>query len=234
FRFGDGSPAVTITSPNPPVASHIYAGAGVYRASLQVTDVRGKTSINIAEQFITVSENVPGVLSVVSRKSHGAAGSFDIPLPLQNSLGVEPRSGGPGKNYTMIFSFEHNVLSVAGVDITGGNGTISSAVVGPNTNQFTVNLSNVETQQAVEVTLSNVLDSSGATISAVQATMGVLIGDVTHDQSVNSGDSQVTRSRSGQLANGANFRSDVNTDGAINSGDAIIVRSRSGNAIIGQ
>ena len=174
------------------------------------------------------------MIGVVSRKSPGAAGSFDIPLPLQGGLGVECRSGGPGENYTMIFSFEHSVVSVADVDMTGGNGTISSTAIGPNSNQFTVNLSSVASQQVVEITLTNVVDSAGNTIGTVQAAMGVLIGDSTNDQTVNSGDAQVTRNRSGQLTNGGNFRSDVNADGTINSGDAFVVRARSGNMIIGQ
>ena len=234
FRFGDGSPAVTVQSPALPTVSHTYSGVGTYRASLQVTDVRDETSINIAEQFITVSETVPGVVGVVSRKSHGSAGSFDIPLPLQDGLGVECRSGGAGKNYTMIFNFVNNVVSVGSVTKTAGNGMISSTAIGPNPDQFTVSLSNVDTQQVVEITLTNVLDSSGATISNVQAAMGVLIGDSSSDQAVNTGDSQVTRNRSGQLTTGTNFRSDVNTDGTINSGDSAIVRARSGDSITGQ
>jgi hypothetical protein len=61
--------------------------------------------------------------------------------------------------------------------------------------------------------------------------MGVLVGDTNSDASVNSGDALQTRGRSGQTANGTNFRSDVNIDGAINGGDALIVRSRSGIAL---
>ncbi len=45
------------------------------------------------------------------------------------------------------------------------------------------------------------------------------------------GDSTVTRSRSGQLTNGTNFRADVNADGTINSGDATVVRSASGHFV---
>jgi hypothetical protein len=54
---------------------------------------------------------------------------------------------------------------------------------------------------------------------------------VSDDLFVNSGDSSVTRSLSGQLANATSFRADVNTDGAVNSGDAMIVRSASGHSV---
>jgi len=232
FRFGDGSPAVTVTSPNPPMVSHTYSGVGTYRATLQVTDSRGKVSINIAEQFITVSEgSTPGVVSVVSRKSHGSAGDFDITLPLQGGPGVECRTGGPTKTYTMIFNFVNNVVSVGSATLSSGTGTISSSGIGPNPDQYSVTLTGVDTEQVIGVTLSNVQDSSGATIPSLQGTMGVLVGDSTNDGTVNSGDAQQTRNRSGQLTTGANFRSDVNTDGTVNSGDAFIVRSRSGDTI---
>jgi len=63
------------------------------------------------------------------------------------------------------------------------------------------------------------------------ATMGVLVGDSNGDGTVNSGDAQQTRNRSGQTADGTIFRSDVNTDGTVNSGDAFIVRDRSGTGL---
>jgi len=61
--------------------------------------------------------------------------------------------------------------------------------------------------------------------------MGVLLGDSNGDGTVNSGDAQQTRTRSGQLTDATNFRSDYNLDGTINSGDAFIVRARSGQTI---
>jgi hypothetical protein len=63
--------------------------------------------------------------------------------------------------------------------------------------------------------------------------VGFLIGDLNGDGAVNSGDAQIVRNRSGQVANSTNFRADVNRDGAINSGDAFVVRSRSGTGIPG-
>jgi hypothetical protein len=57
------------------------------------------------------------------------------------------------------------------------------------------------------------------------------MGDSNGDATVNSGDAQQTRNRSGQAINTATFRSDVNLDGTINSGDATVVRSRSGQSI---
>src|SRR5437667_7734483 len=43
--------------------------------------------------------------SAFSRKTHGAAGTFDIPLPLTGNVGVECRSGGATNDYQMIIHF---------------------------------------------------------------------------------------------------------------------------------
>src|SRR5205085_6812145 len=91
------------------------------------------------------------------------------------------------------------------------------------------NLTSVPNQQYITITLGNANDSDGNFSSAVPATMGLLVGDTTASGVVNSGDALQTRSRSGQVTDPTNFRSDVNTDGLINSGDAISVRNRSGN-----
>src|SRR4029077_15309942 len=47
----------------------------------------------------------PVVQSAFSRKTHGAAGTFDVPLPLTGNVGVECRSGGATNDYQMIINF---------------------------------------------------------------------------------------------------------------------------------
>ena len=42
----------------------------------------------------------PTPVSAASRKTHGAAGTFDVPLPLTGNVGVECRSGGATNGYT--------------------------------------------------------------------------------------------------------------------------------------
>ena len=55
-----------------------------------------------------VSTSTP-LLSVVSRKIHGSAGTFDINLPLTGPSGIECRNpgstGSPGVDYKLIFTF---------------------------------------------------------------------------------------------------------------------------------
>jgi len=131
----------------------------------------------------------------------------------------------------MIFTFTSPVTAVGGASASGSSSNPSATgAPGPNANQYTVNLSGVPDGQYVAVTLSGVQTQAGDE-ATVQGTMGALLGDTNEDRSVNSGDAQQTRNRSGQLVDGTNFRSDVNLDGTVNSGDAFIVRRQSGNAI---
>ena len=173
------------------------------------------------------------LVSVVSRKVHGSAGTFDVDLPLTGSSGIECRSGGANGDYTLVFKFANPFLfnsDVGGVSVTNGTGTVNSSNYDLNDlHNYIVNLTGVTNAQVVTISLNNVHDdSTGNFSSAVPASMGVLLGDTTADGFVNSGDSLQTRNRSGQVTDATNFRSDVNVDGFVNSGDAFIVRSRSG------
>ena len=60
--------------------------------------------------------------SAVSRKTHGTAGTFDIPLPLSGAPGIENRSGGANNEHTLVFTFSNNVVS-GSANVTSGAGT---------------------------------------------------------------------------------------------------------------
>ncbi len=159
---------------------------------------------------------------VVSRMTHGGAGTFDIDLPSDGS-GIECRSGGVNGNYTLVFSFVNSMASCG----TANTGSVSS---GPNPNQCTVNVTGVPNAQYLTVTLTGAIDSTGA-IGAASGTMGVLIGDTTSDGSVNAGDIGQTKSQSGNAVTASNFREDVTVDGSINAGDIGLVKSKSGTGL---
>src|SRR5438270_6871748 len=92
---------------------------------------------------------VPPVLqlaSVVSRKVHGSAGTFDINLPLTGTRGVECRSPGQtgtaGADYKAVFTFVNNITNC------GTAGTIGGSVVsGALANQCTKSLTGVPNSQ---------------------------------------------------------------------------------------
>ena len=223
MEFGDGSAPVTQASP---LFSHIYTATGLYQAKLTVKDSTNLVSTNPAQLIVNV-----GILeSAVSRKTHGSGGPFDINLPLAGSPGVECRRGAAGDTHQVVFNFPRAV-TVTGATATpgaGGTATAAAPVVSGDGKHVTVNLSNVSNVQTLRVTLNGVSDNAGATNASYGIEMRMLLGDTNGDNTVNSGDAQQTRGRSGQLTDTNNFRSDVNTDGTVNSGDAFIVRGKAG------
>ena len=222
----DGIAWTIVPSPNPPATTQSYLW-GV--ASVSSTDVwavnysspaGGGNGTTLVEHY-TIPCGMSS--SVVSRKTHGTAGDFDIDLPLTGTRGVECRSGGPNSDYTMIFTFLNPVTNCG----TASTGSVNS---GPNPNQCTVNLTGVPNAQYLTVTLTGAADSTGAT-GNVSGTMGVLVGDTSADGVVNSADITQTRRQSGNVTDSSNFREDVTLDGVINSADITLVRRQSGTAL---
>ena len=111
--------------------------------------------------------------SAVSRKTHGAAGAFDIPLPLSGTLGVECRSGAGG--HTLVFTFVNNIIA-GDASITSGSGSVSGTP-SYNGRTMTVNLTNVTDAQKITVMLSNVTDSFSQVLPDTSVSMNVLLGD---------------------------------------------------------
>jgi hypothetical protein len=162
------------------------------------------------------------LVSVVSRKTHGREGTFDINLPQTPRPGIECRSG----DYAIVFTFANNV-SIQGARVISGAGRVRNYTV--TGNQVLVNLTRVGNAQTIVLTLAGVND--GINTSNVQATMGVLIGDVTADSVVNSTDVNQVQSQLGQPVTTSNFRDDVKADGVINHNDVNMVKSKSGTGL---
>jgi hypothetical protein len=141
---------------------------------------------------------------------------------------VEGRSAAGG-NHTLIFTFTNDLVS-GSASVTSGSGSVSGApTISGKT--MTVNLTNVANQQVVTISLQNVTDVFSQVLPDRSFKAGFLFGETNGDGTINTGDAQQTRTRSGQATNVTNFPSDVNLDGSVNSGDATIVRSRSGNSL---
>jgi hypothetical protein len=173
---------------------------------------------------------------VVSRKTHGGAGNFDINLPLTGTRGVECRAPGQtgtaGVDYKLIFTFPNVLTSVGSVSATANGGTVpsSGSIDGTDPHKYIVNLTGVPNAQYVTVTLGNVHDAASH-VGDVSATMGVLIGDVNANRLVNSTDTSIVQAQSGKAVTNSNFRTDVNANGLINSTDTSIVQSKSGTGL---
>ncbi len=71
------------------------------------------------------------VQSAASRKTHGAMGAFEVPLPLTGAAGIEPRRSGTTGDHQIIVNFTGaGALSVDGnpqAQVTSGSGTVGTA-----------------------------------------------------------------------------------------------------------
>jgi len=185
----------------------------------------GSTETDQGSAYFFITQSAPQVVTAVSRKVHGASGTFDINLPLTGAAGVECRTGGTGRNFQVVVTFATPV-TVGGLSIMSRDGlatgtrTVSGAVV-------TVNLAAVANAQTLGITLLNV--SNGTTTADVLIPMGVLLGDTNGSASVTASDIGQVKSLSGQPVTGANFRADVNVSGgAISASDIGLVKSTAG------
>ena len=187
------------------------------------------TSKSFVYSLIAGNGTPPQPTSVVSRKTHGTAGTFDIDLPLTGSAGIECRSGGVNGVHQIVFTFP-TAVTLSGATVTpqaGMSGTMTDApVISPDGRTVTLNLTNVTDAQTLTITLSGV--NNGTSTSDVAVPMSLLLGDTNGNGVVNASDVSQTKSRSGQSATNANFRSDVVANGAINASDLALVKSRSG------
>ena len=168
--------------------------------------------------------------TAVSRKTHGTAGDFDVPLPLCDApqVGVECRSSGDA--HTLILSFSNNIVSgSASVTAPLGGSISGSPILASNT--ITVNLTGVTDVQKITVTLSGVMDSFAQVLPDTAVSMNVLPGDTNGNKSVSASDIGQTKAQSGIPVTGVNFRQDVTPNGTINASDIGLVKSRSGQSV---
>ena len=192
---------------------------------------RGNTTLSVwtrsrgAYVWPLPSTPLLNLTSVVSRKTHGSAGTFDIDLPFTPNpsasavlpTGIECRSGGPNNDYTLVFTFSTPITNCGVADV----GTVSS---GPTSNQCSVQLTGVPNAQYITVHLTGVVDTNTNT-GNFSAVMGVLLGDVNGSKGVDGNDVSAVQSHTRQSVSSVNFRFDVNASGGIDGNDVSITQS---------
>jgi hypothetical protein len=159
--------------------------------------------------------------SAVSRKMHGAAGTFDLPLALTGTPTIECRTGGSNGAFQMVITFPAAVVSVSGAYVTSGAGTAS--VNNVNGSTVTVDLTGVSNAQTITVTLTDV--NLGSTTGNAAVPMSVLLGDVNQTGRTDAGDQTLVRNLSVSVPTGSTFLKDVNCSGRIDAGDQTVVRN---------
>jgi autotransporter-associated beta strand protein len=166
------------------------------------------------------------LIDAVSRKIHGSAGPRDISLPLTGEPGVESRSS--NGNHTLVFSFSNDVVS-GNASVISGEGIAGIPIFNGNT--MTVNLSGVADVQKITILLSNVRDSLSQVLPDKSVKLNVLIGDTNGNRTVNATDIGQTKSQSGALVTGDNFRTDINASGSVNATDIAQAKANAGRTL---
>jgi hypothetical protein len=158
-----------------------------------------------------------GITNAASRKVHGAAGTFDLPLSLvTTNPSTEPRMGGAGNSHTLVITFNHPPVSGA-VAITEG-----AAVAGGPTfsgNDMIVPLTGVTNAQYVTVTVSSVSSSDGFSGGTGSVRLGLLRGDVNGSRTVTIADLGIVNAQLAQPVSAANYLSDVSVSGTLSLAD---------------
>jgi uncharacterized delta-60 repeat protein len=167
------------------------------------------------------------LVSAASRKKHGGAGTFSVPLPLTGEPGVECRSS--NGNHTFVFTFSESVVS-GSASVTGGTGSVSSAPTFSG-KTMTVKLAGVADVQKITVTLSDVTSGAGHVLPDTSVSANMLVGDTGGNKSVGSADVSQTRGQVGKAVTAGNFREDVDVTGSITSADVSLVRSNLGHTL---
>ena len=106
--LGNGTAAGSnwiLTGLSLPTGQNLYIRArGYYRSGYH----NGSESITESVRNVFLNNQLQ-LATAVSRKAHGGAGTFDIPLPLIGEPGVECRSNAGA--HTLVFTFSNNVVS---------------------------------------------------------------------------------------------------------------------------
>jgi hypothetical protein len=158
----------------------------------------------------------PAVLvSATSRKVHGTAGTFDLPLTLTPSTNptTEPRQGATA---TVVMTFDKGVTG-ATTTVTEGTATPTLTTFGGN--DVVISLSGVSDRQYVTVALTNVTGADGSTGGTGAVRIGFLMGDVNQSRAVSVADLGLVNAQLAQTVSPSNFLKDVNVSGTLTVAD---------------
>lgn len=169
----------------------------------------------------------PELLSAVSRRSHGSAGTFDLPIAIvaSTSAGVEPRSG---DSLTLVATFDKNVVS--------GTASVAVGTASPGSASFsgttmTIPLSGVANAQTLQVNLSDVVAEDGGTLPSGVLSLRVLRGDVNGNGSVSGSDVNTVKAAVGSTPDSTRFTTDVNASGSVSGADVNITKAAVGSSV---
>jgi uncharacterized repeat protein (TIGR01451 family) len=156
----------------------------------------------------------PTINAVASRKTHGAAGTFDLAL---NSAGTNPTTEPrQGPVHTIVFTFD-KAVTAGSAAVTEGTATVGTPTFSGN--EVRVPLTGVTNQQYVTVAVSNVVAADGGSGGAGSVRIGYLAGDVNQSRVVTLSDLGQVNAQVAQAVTVANYLKDVNASGTLSLAD---------------
>jgi serine protease AprX len=209
-----------------------FAGNGVlvrWRLALDEVSIEPGTGWWVDDvEFTNLACPLPAPVPtfVASRKIHGTAGTFDIPLPLTGNPGIECRSGG----VTQVVLVFGQPVTFTGASVTSGTGTVSSTS-GNGTNQAIINLTGVTNVQTITVSLLGVSFAAGGASADIPVSIGVLLGDVTANKVVSNTDVSGVKTQVAAPVTSSNFRNDVTANGVISNTDVSTTKTQVGTTL---
>ena len=224
---------ITATGTSSPLTVTGLSAGVTYSCSVTASNSAGEGPASSAVNVMPLSTAAPVTLAaVVSRKTHGSAGSFDLTLDstigLSGAVSTEPRTIGAG--HQIVFRFTGPVTQagvVSAIDSAGAAIGIVSAIVNPvMTSEVIVTLTGIAENQRLTVSLTGVNGTVNTSVS-----IGFLVGDINNSRSVNSSDISSVKARSGQTTDASNFVFDLNASGTVNASDILAVKARSGSVL---
>ncbi len=231
---GTGTANTTWTTVGVPVSSTTWSinGIPLVQGNTNVITVTahdasgnlGTTTVSVVAGSLTP----PTLLSAVSQKTHGSAGTYGLPIAVSNSS--TPAAGSPPVesrqgNLQLVASF-NKPLTSASATIQSGSATLATPTVSGS--KVTLSLSNVTNAQTLVVNLTNVTAIDGGIMTAGTVSLRVLNGDLNGDGVVGISDINLCRAASGQTTDATNYMNDVDCNGVIAISDINITRSLSG------
>ena len=172
------------------------------------------------------------LISVFSRKIHGAAGAFDLPIDISQaitgSVTVEPRVIGSG--HSIFFRFDAAIATAGTLSVVDGANALVSASAAHAGTDVVVSIPALADNRRVTVSLTGVAGASGL-LNPPPVSIGFLLGDINSSRAVNAADLSAIKANLGKVLDRGTFMYDLNADGTITPSDLTIAKSRSGLAI---
>ncbi len=142
-----------------------------YYYKVSAVNASGESADSAAVQAVPV--NPPILTGAVSRKAHGSAGSFDLPISI-SSAGSVPVECRAGAALTLVATFDKDIVTCDAVVASGAASLAEGSTASGK--DVTVKLADVADKQTVQINLENVTATDGSVLASGVLRFKILTG----------------------------------------------------------